>query len=466
MEFRQVVIAGRVINRPADYSNVVKLNFCDPFEDGARAVELLTDGSFRFETAQIAGHNLTLVYGSFINLYTEPGDSVYVTIDASRFGGANWDAVRFSGSNAAFNNALNAPYSYLIGVMNKDRRPLNEALAPDAYMVELQQRIGEYTDSLAIYEREHGTFSAELHDFLRRDMRYALANRIMGYNRSDTTAQRDVLRLALFGDPMWEVSEPKNLKTMMFSYHLTTYLQSLILVDSSIRAAIEKQDAVGLIRSGMNVLTTHEKPTLCRDVMLWEMLTQVLDDVPGLYDSLPGINEAFAVPAVARAFESYIIGLRAEAQFSETPLKGVAYLHAAGDSLAVLPEGDIFAHFKTKYPGKVIYIDIYATWCGPCRTEIPYAAELHEAFNGKDVIFVNLCLASDREAWRKLVKEKGIQGENYWFGADATNLFMGAYGCSGYPTYMLMDREGRIVNQRAPRPSDKKNALQAIEGLL
>lgn len=92
--------------------------------------------------------------------------------------------------------------------------------------------------------------------------------------------------------------------------------------------------------------------------------------------------------------------------------------------------------------------------------------ELHKLMQGKDVVFVNLCLGSDREAWHKLIGQQRLEGENYWFDGDATQLMLGAYSLSGYPTYILVGRDGKIVTMKAGRPSALTRTAGQIDGLL
>lgn len=138
----------------------------------------------------------------------------------------------------------------------------------------------------------------------------------------------------------------------------------------------------------------------------------------------------------------------------------------ADSTLTELPEGDFFAYLVARYPGKVLYIDVYSPGCSPCRAEMKFAPALHEALHGKDVVFVNLCLFSDRETWRRMVAQMPIVGENYWFDLDATNLFMGTYDLAGYPTYILVGRDGKIVTMDAERPSSKDKLVKQIDECL
>jgi thiol-disulfide isomerase/thioredoxin len=120
---------------------------------------------------------------------------------------------------------------------------------------------------------------------------------------------------------------------------------------------------------------------------------------------------------------------------------------------------------SSKHKDKIIYIDIWATWCGPCRGEMPSAIDLHDYFKDKPVAFVNLCLASDKDEWKKVIDKYNFTGDNYFFNEDETNLFRSQLKFEGYPTFMIIDKNGNLVNKDAPRPSsgdEIKNMLNKL----
>lgn len=115
--------------------------------------------------------------------------------------------------------------------------------------------------------------------------------------------------------------------------------------------------------------------------------------------------------------------------------------------------------------GKYVYVDVWATWCGPCKREIPSLKKIEEEFHGKNIEFVSISVDDERrsgskekahESWRNMVtKEKlgGIQlfSDNAW-----QSDFVKSYKISGIPRFILIDPQGNIVNADAPRPSSKK----------
>ena len=124
------------------------------------------------------------------------------------------------------------------------------------------------------------------------------------------------------------------------------------------------------------------------------------------------------------------------------------------------------AKYIDKYLGKVVYIDFYSTWCGPCRGEIPFAKALFAEFKYSDVVFLNLCAQSKKEDWDNLIKQKGIEGENYLLSNEEFNLLSKLYNVNGFPTYILIDRNGKLSNNKAPRPSTKQTIMDEINKLL
>ena len=115
--------------------------------------------------------------------------------------------------------------------------------------------------------------------------------------------------------------------------------------------------------------------------------------------------------------------------------------------------------------GKYVYIDVWATWCGPCRGELPHLKELEHQFKGKNIHFVSISCDQDKAAWEKMVKEEKLEGIQLHYGNSQD--FMNAYMINGIPRFILLDREGKIIAAEMTRPSNKKTAetLKALEGI-
>ncbi len=102
--------------------------------------------------------------------------------------------------------------------------------------------------------------------------------------------------------------------------------------------------------------------------------------------------------------------------------------------------------------GKVLYLDIWATWCGPCCEEIPYMEKVAELFKGDNrIVPISISVDSNKEAWRKKLKADNPQWAQYLC-EDFTKL----YGITGIPRFLLIGKDGKIITTDAPRPSDPK----------
>lgn len=108
--------------------------------------------------------------------------------------------------------------------------------------------------------------------------------------------------------------------------------------------------------------------------------------------------------------------------------------------------------------GKYVYVDVWATWCGPCLREIPYLKEVEEAYIGKNIEFVSISIDTEKdyEKWKMMVSEKQLGGIQLMADNNWKSKFVEDYAILGIPRFILIDPQGNIVSADAPRPSDPK----------
>ncbi|EWH14422.1 redoxin domain-containing protein [Cellulophaga geojensis KL-A] len=108
--------------------------------------------------------------------------------------------------------------------------------------------------------------------------------------------------------------------------------------------------------------------------------------------------------------------------------------------------------------GKYVYIDIWATWCGPCKAEIPFLQKVEKKYHGKNIEFVSISVdkKEDHNKWKAMVKEKELGGIQLFTGSAFKTDFVEDYFVMGIPRFILIDPKGNIVKSSAPRPSDAK----------
>ena len=109
--------------------------------------------------------------------------------------------------------------------------------------------------------------------------------------------------------------------------------------------------------------------------------------------------------------------------------------------------------------GKVVIVDFYATWCGPCMAAIPHNNELRKKYQDQGLIIVGICTSSrGQEKMSAVVQEKGIQ---YPTARDAKLNSQKAWQVHYYPTYALVDRKG-IVRVIGLQPQNVESAVKKL----
>ena len=125
--------------------------------------------------------------------------------------------------------------------------------------------------------------------------------------------------------------------------------------------------------------------------------------------------------------------------------------------------------------GKYVYIDVWATWCGPCKVEIPYLKEIEADYHDKEIAFVSMSIDDDKthkgsweqanKDWRAMVADKELRGIQIMAPKGWQSQFIKDYRIKGIPRFILIDKQGNIIDASAPRPSNPK-LREVLDGLI
>ena len=119
-----------------------------------------------------------------------------------------------------------------------------------------------------------------------------------------------------------------------------------------------------------------------------------------------------------------------------------------------------------EFKGKVVYIDFWASWCGPCRQQFPFAKALKEKFTEKEkkkIVFLYISIDENEESWRSAIEKLEIHGFHTISPGNWNSEACKFFKISSIPRYMLIDKEGNIADENAKRPADEMIYNDIIE---
>jgi thiol-disulfide isomerase/thioredoxin len=116
--------------------------------------------------------------------------------------------------------------------------------------------------------------------------------------------------------------------------------------------------------------------------------------------------------------------------------------------------------------GKVIYIDCWATWCGPCLHEMPFSKKLEDELKGKNIAFVYLCMDSDEKQWKSSIGYFKLGGQHYLIDKQQMSEINSIYNLSGVPNYILYDKKGLLIESNTHLRPGNNETKRKIEKLL
>ncbi len=119
----------------------------------------------------------------------------------------------------------------------------------------------------------------------------------------------------------------------------------------------------------------------------------------------------------------------------------------------------------SSFKGKYVYIDCWATWCGPCNLQIPALQQLEHKYKGKDIVFVSISRDSNRDKWKSMVRERKLGGVQLIEKLPTHSEFSDWFMINAIPRFIILDKAGNVYDMNAPRPSDPTTE-QILDRLL
>ncbi len=440
----KVIISGQV-HLANNSSKVISLLYSQLAASPTRLSAILdSSGQFQFEFDILQAHEINLRYDKgTAHIFVQPADSLFIELSAADFGQTRYPPFRIWGNHADISRDILAYHQYDTLASFK---PALENKTTQAYLMTLKNRMALEDSVLSRFISQHHPTQA-FKTWASQDIIYRNANYLVDFEAFHAM-HRTPISGVLYDTQLFPIRNTNALVSSWYSYHLWQYaLDRYTLGDTLIQNLFKHQQLNEAYRAGLDKLLTLEPPSLSRDLMSYQLLVALSERAPDQFRRL--MNQ------VGRYVSSQSLTSQLQAraqQVEKQPTYPVSLFQpVSGAEREVL--GDWMNNLLSIHKGKVIYIDIWATWCGPCRSEVPYAIDLHQYFKGQPIEFVNLCLSSDREAWKQVIKKQKMVGSNYYFNKDQSELLLRKLNVAGFPTYLIIGKDGQVVDRQAPRPS-------------
>lgn len=382
-------------------------------------------------------------------IYLCPGDSLHISLNTTEFD----ESLKYVGKGADRNNFLAEYYLEFLDFGKNsfiDFFKIRDTAIKE-YVGIVQQHQKRYTDYL-----EKSNLQS---DFPKEFVRYMKTRIYFGsmenyiylfYSRSLDTSdayryyssqvKTQIVDASGYDDPDYLSSE--------YQWWLYSILPHVLSMD--IR---EKHEGISNDRTKLDSIIYERLEELLTPYEFQIMLFSEIRDLSLSYD-LKHMNEL--KPIVTKYVHDPILKNRIDSLFIyvSNKLEQAIPDHTTLYDLDSPELEDLsFEDILDSYRGKIIYLDFWASWCGPCKAEMPYSAELASKFEDDDAVFLYMSTDKDSAAWENMIKIMQLHGIHYRLGKNTRKPVFDRFGIKFIPHYVLFDQEGEMVKNNMTRPS-------------
>jgi thiol-disulfide isomerase/thioredoxin len=427
-----VSITGEIEN-PS--SETVKIYQGDFNEDAT-----LEDGTFtmEFEIEKAGFYNFK--HGAeYSSIYLTPGDALLMTLDTDQFD----ESISYAGKGAEANNYMAAKYL-------KNEQLTEELSFKDLFSLEEAEFVQEvkrlYNEQSSFLEEyiEANNLDENFQKLQRADLSFDFGDKLLSYAEAHSyfTGDEEVKTSeAIISEiKSLDINDESFLTLQSFKNYLQAFLQSKVDDEA---ASLSDNDS----QHKMLEIIAHEISNYkVKDVVATQTMQKALEF---------GVGENTA--SLLKKYKSIVTDKDMLVKIDNTYEKWAKI--APGQPAPAFSYADISGEEVSldDLSGKAVYVDVWATWCGPCLKEMPELEKLQEEYaNDERIVFTSISIDENKEAWEKMVKDKEMKGIQLIADKAWNSELNKDYIINGIPRFILIDAAGNIVDANAPRPSSEE----------
>ena len=210
---------------------------------------------------------------------------------------------------------------------------------------------------------------------------------------------------------------------------------------------VSGQALIARMKSHMQMLDSLNADPLIKDIWLSQMVCSEIDHrrtslLPEVLDTLRALcSSSYGVEIAEKLNERYLAIENRE--FDKLVLK-------SSDNLADLSEGEaLLKKIMEPFKGKFVLLDVWGTWCGPCKEALKHSTEEYARLKDYDIQYLYLANRSPMDSWENIIKEYNVSGDNvahYNLPEEQQSAIERYLNVRAFPTYKLFDRNGNLLD--------------------
>lgn len=235
-----------------------------------------------------------------------------------------------------------------------------------------------------------------------------------------------------------------------------------ILQSSKAQKVLRGKELMIRMQQEAFVLDSIGADQIIKDVWLSRLVHGYIDEThtsvsPMVIDTLKAmVKNTLGIERIEKANDYYLALENRE--FDKLVLK-------SSDNLADLSEGEVLLKkILEPYKGKFVLLDIWGTWCGPCKEALSHSTEEYARLKDYDIQYLYLANNSPQQAWEDVIKENNVSGPNvahYNLPPEQQAAIERHLNINAFPTYKLFDRNGNLLDLKVSAFD-----LEGLAGLL